>query len=813
MKRWTFIVCFFSACGIARAANWPATISSDVNLYQSVNGMQSNLSVSIDDSTTTIPVTSTVGFPVSGFLNIDDEVIFYNQSRGSSFVNVSRGADGTSSGAHVDGSTVALCIAADYHNALKDELIAMSTYFLQGEQIHIDTTNVRLGIGTSNPQNTLDIATGGIQLPDHTVLTSTAGLGGAVNLAADYEWTGEHSWSGPGGFAYINQQGYGFPSMFQINGDATNGPWVYFADLNLSLGISFGNVYFSALGITTEEPGYAGLEISHLDQGTPDTAGFGLHIYEQSDGIGLDLDCSSTTGHTQPCLYVDAGEKNNAIFGNVGIGTGTPTKELEVSGDVKADYYYGSGAYLTDLPSGGGGGGYSLQPATVTIQGNKGVTASTLTVSGAASLLGVLTSTNAANVVWASSMPASGVQPGSLGANVLASSVAVNSVNDSAIVGMSTSKLTGTITASSAPASAIQPGALGAGVIASSITLSAMYGAPTLAGTNFTALPGAQVGSGVPAANIAAGSLGGTVVASSITLAAMFGAPTLTGTNFTGIPLTALASTPPTLSATQTWTGGNTFNSWTTHTASVTFTNFSFTSATANGVPYTFPTGVSAGGYFKVNTSSAISVSATVAAGDVAAGSLGATVIASSISLASMYGAPSLTGTNFTSLPGAQVGSGVPAANIATGSLGASVMASSAAINTIFDAQISSTTNVRTRSLGVIIDNGSTAILTGGVTWYMTVPESFTPTSWQITAVPPSSSIKIDIWKSTYTVIPAAAATVVGSSTPTLTSSQYSSGTTSGWTTPWNKGDTLEAYVQSVTSAVKVILTIFGYSN
>ena len=42
-----------------------------------------------------------------------------------------------------------------------------------------------------------------------------------------------------------------------------------------------------------------------------------------------------------------------------------------------------------------------------------------------------------------------------------------------------------------------------------------------------------------------------------------------------------------------------------------------------------------------------------------------------------MYGAPTLTGTNFTSLPGSQVGSGVPAANIAAGPLGPLVIASS----------------------------------------------------------------------------------------------------------------------------------------
>lgn len=104
--------------------------------------------------------------------------------------------------------------------------------------------------------------------------------------------------------------------------------------------------------------------------------------------------------------------------------------------------------------------------------------------------------------------------------------------------------LTGT-NITSIPASSINAGSLGASVIASSITLAAMYGAPTLIGTNFTSLPGAQVGSGVPAANIASGSLGSSVIASSITLAAMYGAPTLTGTNFTSLPGSQVGSGVP----------------------------------------------------------------------------------------------------------------------------------------------------------------------------------------------------------------------------------------------------------------------------
>ena len=68
--------------------------------------------------------------------------------------------------------------------------------------------------------------------------------------------------------------------------------------------------------------------------------------------------------------------------------------------------------------------------------------------------------------------------------------------------------------------------------------------------------------------------------------------------------------------------------------------------------------------------------------------------IVSSITLASMYGAPTLTGTNFTALPGSQVGSGVPAANIASGSLGASVIASSLTLASMYGAPTLTGTNI-----------------------------------------------------------------------------------------------------------------------
>lgn len=78
----------------------------------------------------------------------------------------------------------------------------------------------------------------------------------------------------------------------------------------------------------------------------------------------------------------------------------------------------------------------------------------------------------------------------------------------------------------------------------------------------------------------------------------------------------------------------------------------------------------------------------SIAASSIAAGSLGPAVIASSITLAAMYGSPTLNAANITNIQGAQVGSGVLASNIASGSLGASVIASSIAINAVYPASV-----------------------------------------------------------------------------------------------------------------------------
>src|SRR5204862_492796 len=81
--------------------------------------------------------------------------------------------------------------------------------------------------------------------------------------------------------------------------------------------------------------------------------------------------------------------------------------------------------------------------------------------------------------------------------------------------------------------------------------------------------------SSIPAAGIQAGSLGANVIASSITLAAMYGAPTLTGTNFTGIPESGVTSLTTDLGS-RVLKAGDTMTGQLTVQSSVTFTNNAF---------------------------------------------------------------------------------------------------------------------------------------------------------------------------------------------------------------------------------------------
>lgn len=109
-------------------ANFPASVSTNANLYISVNGLQTTLAVACNNSVTTLTLTSTTGFPTTGLVTIDNtEIVSYTGVSGATITGCTRGADGTTAASHPIGVTVGLTVVAAHHNLLKDEVIAIET--------------------------------------------------------------------------------------------------------------------------------------------------------------------------------------------------------------------------------------------------------------------------------------------------------------------------------------------------------------------------------------------------------------------------------------------------------------------------------------------------------------------------------------------------------------------------------------------------------------------------------------------------------------------------------------------------------------
>ena len=282
------------------------------------------------------------------------------------------------------------------------------------------------------------------------------------------------------------------------------------------------------------------------------------------------------------------------------------------------------------------------------------------------------------------------------------------------------------------PTSAISAGSLGSGVIASSITLNAMYGTPTLTGTNFTAIPGTQVGSGVPAANIASGSLGNSVIASSLSVNS--------GSISAGTNITSITGTWPN----QTINAASQTTSPATPVNSVQFDNAGsfggsslFTFYPSTGEVYV-TYGMTAGSatvnnltasQFVItdaskNLASSLNGSTltNLTAANISAGSLGSSVIASSLSVTSGSLSP---GTNITSITGTWPILTINAATQSGGGGGGSALAvSTGGVNGYTGFIISSPT-------ALIIFDSTTfkAQLTGSATAYISAISTITAAS------------------------------------------------------------------------------------
>lgn len=157
-------------------ANYPTSVSTNANLYIAVNGLQTTLAAPITNSVTTIPLTSTSGFPTTGLVTIENnEVVSYTGVSGSNLTGCTRGADGTTALAHSTGVTVGLTVVAAHHNLLKDEIIAIET------ALGINLANVfpatpTTGTGNVVLQTSPTLITPNLGTPSAIILTNGTGL-------------------------------------------------------------------------------------------------------------------------------------------------------------------------------------------------------------------------------------------------------------------------------------------------------------------------------------------------------------------------------------------------------------------------------------------------------------------------------------------------------------------------------------------------------------------------------------------------------------------------------------------------------------
>lgn len=116
--------------------NFPNSLDDNKTLFVTVNNLRTQLTDNITNSDLVIPVTTTSGFPTSGFITIlsdptdvtQAEAIFYDGITATTFNAVQRGASNTPALLHGFGDNVDLTVVAEHHNELKNAILELEQF-------------------------------------------------------------------------------------------------------------------------------------------------------------------------------------------------------------------------------------------------------------------------------------------------------------------------------------------------------------------------------------------------------------------------------------------------------------------------------------------------------------------------------------------------------------------------------------------------------------------------------------------------------------------------------------------------------------
>jgi len=108
--------------------NFPTTLDDNASLHVAKNNLYTTLSSQLlIGETTTMTVASTVGWDSSGYLSVDNEIIYYATTDATHFLTLTRARDNTSAAQHEVGAVVELRPVAMHHNDPKDAIVALET--------------------------------------------------------------------------------------------------------------------------------------------------------------------------------------------------------------------------------------------------------------------------------------------------------------------------------------------------------------------------------------------------------------------------------------------------------------------------------------------------------------------------------------------------------------------------------------------------------------------------------------------------------------------------------------------------------------